>query len=276
MKESLQRITDWAKTHPWLTALIIGGVILIGYLVYKRSNKGGGAEGTAFEVPEGSAEVSPIPGLEGIPSPVTGGGGSSIPSSDLDISPMTGQPAPASFPEFASLPPATAGEFGSGWVAPDLGEMVSASFAPAEMDLGPSEVSGNLKNARGLGKASGSIVGTATGGKVPGQISKLGKAKVGLLGGKVQPSDVRPARQATTATGIVKKAVPKPAGLTTRPGRTPAERLGLYWLYTGPYNGIWYSFGYPIGVSSGITASGIGVASGGMVGGSTKSTRPGR
>lgn len=273
MKQSLARITAWAKKHPWLAGAIVLGVIVLGYLVYKRSGGGGGSSGetmTAAELPESSTDVSPIPSMGDIPSPVTGGGSSSTPSSDLDISPSTGQIEPTSFPEFASTPPATAGEFGGGWVAPDLGETISASFAPPS-----GAVTETLQSAKGLGMAKASVTGTLKKEPVK-QASALGKTKGGILGGKTQPEDVRPARQATgttTSSGVIKKFTPKQTP-KTRPGRTPAERLGLYWLYTGPYNGFWYSFGYPIGTSASASASGL---SGGTLGGTVKtSTRPDR
>ena len=257
MKQSLARITAWAKKHPWLAAGIVLGVIVLGYLVYKRSGGGGGgSDGAAFEVPEGSADVSPIPGMEGIPSPVTSGGGSSTPSSDLDISPMTGQAAPASFPEFASLPPASAGEFaaGGGWAAPDLGETVSASFAPSAVTQAVQGTQG--LSAQGLGVATGGISGTPKKEPVK-QASKLGVAK-GTIGGKVQPKDARPARGSSTTATVTKApmAVKKAATLAAKPGRTPAERLGLYWLYSGSYNGLRYALGYPVGVAPIGTTSG--------------------
>jgi hypothetical protein len=39
MKESLARIAAWAKSHPLYAVLIVGGIALIGYLVYKNSPK---------------------------------------------------------------------------------------------------------------------------------------------------------------------------------------------------------------------------------------------
>lgn len=280
MKESFARIATWAKQHPWLAAGIVLVVISLGYLVYRRS-RGGGSSGKTFaEMSESSTDVSPIPGMEGIPSPVTGGGGSSTPSSDLDVSPMTGQASPASFPAFSPAPPASASEFGSGWTAPDLGETVSASFAPS------------LQSAKGLGVARGSVASSAAGGVVEKNNMMIGKAsrpggdnKGGLHSREGSPAGVRPPRQPTTtstninAGNIVKKSIPY---TPLRAGRTPAENLGLYWLYTGFYNGLWYSFGYPTGFGgyfgsqTGGTSSIPPIDSGTLGGGVAISNRPPR
>lgn len=91
MGESLNRIKDWAVKHPWIAALILGGVVLVGYLVY-RSTAGMSSvgSGNAEQLPEdsassglssalsGEAASAPvIPGYESIlNSPLLGGGGS--------------------------------------------------------------------------------------------------------------------------------------------------------------------------------------------------------
>jgi len=64
MKESLERIAAWAKAHPLYAVLIVGGVALVGFLVYKNSPKlaatlGGAATGT------GEDEGNLTGGLEG-------------------------------------------------------------------------------------------------------------------------------------------------------------------------------------------------------------------
>lgn len=65
MKETLARIAAWAKANPVLAVLILGGVILLGYLAYKSGAGGSGG---------GSDQVSvPAPTEAGL---LGGGGGS--------------------------------------------------------------------------------------------------------------------------------------------------------------------------------------------------------
>lgn len=64
MKESLERIATWAKSHPLYAVLIVGGVALVAFLVYKNSPKlatltSNGATGT------GEDEGNLTGGLEG-------------------------------------------------------------------------------------------------------------------------------------------------------------------------------------------------------------------
>lgn len=138
MKESLQRISVWVKAHPWQSALILGAVILLGYLVYKRSGGGGGGGGTggAVSEPEGQAPVqSGIPDLGSISSPITSGGLSTVPSSETGTSSTTGYTPIPFLPggkekPVAIAPPENLGSFGSGAWAPDFSSSVAALVQP--------------------------------------------------------------------------------------------------------------------------------------------------
>lgn len=76
MKESLQRIVTWAKAHPYYTALILGAVILLAWLAYRRGGFGGGDAGGAF--------LPAVPGGDSTGDPLSTGGGSLPPLSDGD------------------------------------------------------------------------------------------------------------------------------------------------------------------------------------------------
>ncbi len=86
MKQSLQKITAWAKKNPLLAALILGGVILAAWWVTR--NRGSSDQGVAVSaIPEstpigqsggGGGEIptpTPSPYDVPIPIPVPGGGG---------------------------------------------------------------------------------------------------------------------------------------------------------------------------------------------------------
>lgn len=83
MGESLGRIKVWVQEHPWLAALILGAVILVGYLVYRsRIGAGGGATtdgGQPGEQPiadqGGAPGTVPQPIPLPVPQPVQAGGG---------------------------------------------------------------------------------------------------------------------------------------------------------------------------------------------------------
>lgn len=47
MKESLERIRDWAQKHPWLAALILGVVVIAAWMAYRRT-AGTSMEGQAI------------------------------------------------------------------------------------------------------------------------------------------------------------------------------------------------------------------------------------
>lgn len=92
MKESLARITQWVKEHPYISAALLIGVVVLGYLAYKRgafsgssnasqdaANAGQDASGTP---PESGIGASPIPDMSSLGTPATGGGGTTTPSND--------------------------------------------------------------------------------------------------------------------------------------------------------------------------------------------------
>ena len=42
MKEQLERVVAWAKSHPWMAAGVLGLIVLLAYLAYKKGLFGGG------------------------------------------------------------------------------------------------------------------------------------------------------------------------------------------------------------------------------------------
>lgn len=85
MKESFQRLVQWARDHPWLTALILGGVALLAYLTYKNGWFGIGSGGSSVSTVPDSSTVA------GGADTGTGGGG----SSDLGSLGSSISPAPS-------------------------------------------------------------------------------------------------------------------------------------------------------------------------------------
>jgi hypothetical protein len=85
MKQSFARIVAWARKHPWLAAAIIGGVLVLGYVTYKRFGGTGGTSGgdKTQELPaaiEAPALGTASGGAADFPVPVTSGGLTTTPT----------------------------------------------------------------------------------------------------------------------------------------------------------------------------------------------------
>jgi hypothetical protein len=102
MADSAKRIGAWIKSHPWLAAVILGGVVLAGYFIYKSrgassaSQDQGVVTDTGLASGGGGAAEDNIPDF--IPTDIAGsmisGGEFSLPS---DVSGLTSDGFPSSF-----------------------------------------------------------------------------------------------------------------------------------------------------------------------------------
>ncbi len=259
MRESMQRIVTWAKAHPWLAALIVGLVILLGYLVYKRSSSGGGArdEAAGFELGEGTGAVSPIPAdMGGISSPVTSGGLSTIPSTDLGLGvsgAQTQTPIPA-----ASVPVFSAADLtgfgGAGWTPPAIGTLTGQLTSPKP----PASLTSGGIPTRKVEPGSTRLRGEGT--FAPEEVEV---AKPAVRTSARVPRAIAAARTITKPSIMPRTSarVPRAAAPKQTAPRTPAELRGLSRYYTGIYGGVRYVLGYPAFgsiISTGTTGGGSG------------------
>ena len=109
MKESIERITVWAKAHPALAVGIVAILIVIGYLIYKKTG------GTAVTTPTGAAADT---------SGASSGGGGASP--DLSTTPLVDTSAYYS----GTLPPAVAD-------ATPVTNTTPVSYSPAVQSILP-------------------------------------------------------------------------------------------------------------------------------------------
>lgn len=110
MREQLERLVAWAKAHPWLAAAILGGVVLLGYIAYRRSAGGGGGGGQLFEPAEPPSDGTSVPGFGdaagggsgtiSFPTPSTSDGGVTTPIESIPAAPAA-SPFEFSAPDFA-------------------------------------------------------------------------------------------------------------------------------------------------------------------------------
>lgn len=218
MKESLGRITTWVRAHPWLAALILGAVILLGYIVYKRSGGGGGGSNSGGAVSDVPASDSPfqsgIPDLGSISSPITSGGLSSVPSSETEVSSTTGFSSGGKEKPVGVAPSGNLGNFGSDTWAPDFSASVAALTQPV---------------TQALPSSSGSSMSQ----------SPIGSR--GVIATDLKKGDLK---------ANVKKNNPlsQKVAANTK-GKTPAQVLGKGRLFTGYINGVYYVNGFPVGSS---------------------------
>lgn len=196
MKERLARIAAWAKAHPWQTALILGAVILLGYLVYKRSGGGGGggsSAGGAVSEPETPSPIqSGIPDLGSISSPVTSGGLSSTPSTETEMNPVTGSSVSIPKPSRVT-PPGNLGSFGSDAWSPDFSASVTALTSPVAASVSEGTVKGVTPSKLKSGQLAANVkknnplaqrVANQTKGQTPAQALGKGRLYTGYINGQ--------------------------------------------------------------------------------------------
>jgi hypothetical protein len=121
MKKSFGRIIAWTKKHPWVAALIVGGVVFLAWLAYKRNAAGGGGE-------ESAVTVSQTPG---------GAAGEAVPAAASPEFPnlTPGEPIDIGYeiPSFGGGGFGGGGGGGGGGGAISAGSLLTAS-APAPLD----------------------------------------------------------------------------------------------------------------------------------------------
>lgn len=258
MKESFQRIIAWAKAHPLLAVLIVGGVVLLAYLVYKRSGGMAPTSGPGAEsgIPAGYGAGGAVGGggSTGTISGMATEGGAAIPS----ISTLTGALAPQTANVAHAIPGAQ--------TKPEL---------PA--GLFPGVGGSNLGWLTGLGALSGATPGTGGSG---GNIA----ARNAGFGGSAKPP-INPTEFHTGVTSQPVPAIPGPSPITNALGRgagvtgspaaggggstaqyrgrggsapeTPAMAVGKGRLFSGTYQGITYASGYPVGSVTATQVTGL-------------------
>jgi hypothetical protein len=173
MKESFQRIIAWMRKHPLLTAVILGVVILLGYLAYRRAQSGGTA-GASLQVGQ----------------PETGAAGGAAPEAPplTPVPPVPGQEAvPISFPSFEGY--TSSGGGGGGYKS-----YPASSFAPAAIaPVAPIEVAAPAEGASLLQTLSSDFYAGI--GYTPEMIARMQSTPPGekppynIFGGNLQVSE---------------------------------------------------------------------------------------
>jgi len=227
LKQSASNIVAWAKSHPWLAAAIIGGVVLLAYWASK--NVGSGSSG-GLEIGPGEDE-----------SPLDAGGGSAG-GGLADVISQLGQsassPSPSPITSSPSMTP------GSMWE--DIAEIptLSDSFGlPAGIDSPVYTGDAGALARTGLTVPNTSIL---PGGRV---------ASNAIL--ESGTSGVRPAQP------LKKPRRKTPAGGDGN--RTPAMLVGKGRHFTGYHLGIYYVNGYPVSTPTSINGVPSVVMPGGRV-----------
>ncbi len=206
MKESLGRIVEWAKNHKLAAGLILGAVILIAFLVYKKSGGAGMAPTAAGEG---------VPAGYGAGAAVGGGGGSGSGGSVPGSQPPKVNPAPApgggggggKKKKGSGVP-----QWGGGNLPPLSGGMENFPIITEQPVFNALPVPGGPGGRAAVGPIVRQQVETYGGSNVVNEhIEKSGANK-----------NMRQGAQ------------------------TPAMAVGKGRLYTGTYNGIQYMNGYPI------------------------------
>lgn len=158
MKESFANIVAWAKKNPALAVLIVGAVVLLAYLVYKRGGgSSGGAPGT------GLGQASPID-TSGLVSSGGGGGGETPPGK----TPPTKKKQPKKNPTPTPIP--IFGDGSSGWqMLPGVGgglqmTPVGTGFSPFPLPINESFLMGQ-KTVRQATPPAGQNYSSGPGGK---------------------------------------------------------------------------------------------------------------
>lgn len=256
IKQSFKRIIAWAKKHPWAAVGIVGAVVLVGWLVYRKQSSagndavvnqygagggelggaGGGATGYEDLIPAANAAA---PLTLSSPQP-SGDPGAyySLPSSDYGFSSFS-DPS-AFYPSYsAALEPAP-------------------TSAPMLYDFG----------LAGVAPAGGLLAGLTAAANVPINAPSydFGQAGIAPVGGLV--SGLAEAANTPIATPAPVAAAPTLASIAVNNAvtggptgnLTPSQLVGKGRRFTGTYQGVTYQNGYP--VSSTFGTAGIAPAAG--------------
>lgn len=242
MKETLARLAAWAKKNPLLAFLIVGGVVLLGYLVYRS---GGGSSGNKQEEGLAAGDAIDMAGV-GSYGGGGGGGGGGPTSPGGGGSTGTGTTGPGGSPpapqtiknprgiKLRPVPPFPLGGIGT---RPEIN--------PIEGSLPPIGAFGFNGGMTGPGPTGllGGIGGPYPTGLIGG-VTTMGATASGSSGSS----------RTTYSSGPGGKRNPKPPvqienerGRGGGGARTPAMEVGKGRRFTGWYNGIYYNMGVPSG-----------------------------
>lgn len=275
MREQLERLVAWAKEHPWLAAAIVGGVILLGYIAYRRSAGGGGGTGELFEPAE------PSPGGDvSVPDFGTGSaGGGLFPQTETGAgelsTPLETIPAqPAEQFQFAAPDFSEAfTDFGVG----DTSDFASYAIPPASSAIDvPSSALATKAPITAATRAAQTPVQAAIEAQVraaTGRSTGVSRATTSVAastpireGVRPVPVKITPAVSApksivstvvNTIANTIKKITSRPTigtsavsslGRTPRQStiaKTPAQTLGRSATFTGYIGNVYYRSGYP-------------------------------
>lgn len=242
MKESAQRIIAWAKAHPWLAALIVGAVILVGWFVYKRISSTGAGQATqgvplgdVAGQPSTNGDVTTAPGALGY-----GGAGSAAP--------------PVILPQPAAILGSRGGGGGGGGFAP-IGD--SGFGYPLPSSVGGYDFGSNAPQANATLNDLAFSYSSGPGGKT--HIKNI-----------VQPAAALPTYSSGPGGKTKSKNQTAPSSSTKM--QTPSQLVGKGAKFTGWYQGVMYSNGFPVtnAVANvqpiGGTAGATSIVSGGAMG----------
>lgn len=215
MKESFQRLVEWAKEHPWITALILGGVALLAYLTYKNGWFGMGGGSSASTVPDSSTIAS---GAD------TSGGGSASTVPD------------------SSTVASGADTSGGGTTPTDAGSSLGSVIAPPPTPTYTGSEQGAGAGLAGIGSIPSSNLDNLFGAPV----SVAPPASNNSLAGGAPLASMN--LSGFSSGGLAQPQVtPAPTKNKTNANMTPAQLVGKGKRFTGTYQGVTYQNGYPVG-----------------------------
>lgn len=213
MAESFGRIKTWVTKHPWIAGLIVLAVVVVGYVVYKRSGSGSGS--ATQGVPDAGGQGS-TSGDVTMPPDALGSAGLGT-NSPLTI------PAPAN----ANYTPLG----GTGFAYPSPNMEVAAGVMPS---FASSPAPAGLLSQSGAGAA-----GAASSGALSGLRQSLQgyQPNQTLMVSNVQTTGQQaPGGRSLTGGG---------SG-----NQTPAQQVGKGKNFTGYFNGTYYKNGYPTSLAA--------------------------
>lgn len=239
MKESLKRIGVWVKAHPWLSAAIVGGVILVAWLVY-RSGGGSSGDGSA------SSTAGELPTPSEITTPDYSGGEVSVPSNPISdfFTPAENDTSGTGGQAF-DIPEMSGGDF----VIPDYSGSYDSFAAALSPEMSPISGVASASIGKSLTTVPATILGTAQ--------ASLGKSV------PVIPTII-PATIKVSVGGapisIAAKGSASVANVNAGNLR-PSQLVGKGKNFTGVYNGVRYAGGYVVGSVSQNNPMSVGMTS---------------